>query len=177
MAENENESNFKKALDNPYASINLEDTAHQAEEERRNEETQAFVSTTDPNSGVFDENAVNFKLESGTSEAKVQSDAIFASASLKESGEAIPLNCQWYNIPIVDGKHGGLTLIENASGACFQPSLCDIGTKICVHALPAENDGLMEPYQGMPLFAEIGPLELDPHLREEADQIIQDVTQ
>ena len=31
--------------------------------------------------------------------------------------------------------------------------------------------------QGMPLFAEIGPLELDPHLREEADQIIHDVTQ
>ena len=79
--------------DNPYASINLEDTVDEAEKEARAEEIKAFVSTTDPNSGVFDENAVNFKLESGTGLLKIQTDAIFASASMKESGEAIPLNC------------------------------------------------------------------------------------
>lgn len=71
--------------------------------EAKKESKQAFADTTDPRSGVFDENSVDFQLESGVGDIKLQSDAIFASASLKETGEAIPLNCQWYNIPLVDG--------------------------------------------------------------------------
>ena len=66
-----NEGDKKSNDDNPYASINLEDTVDQAEEEARDEENKAFVDTTDPNSGVFDENAVDFKLESGTGEIKI----------------------------------------------------------------------------------------------------------
>ena len=47
-----------------------------------------------PNSGVFDENAVVFKLESRTEgDVTYQTEAIFASAVFKSSGEAIPLNC------------------------------------------------------------------------------------
>jgi hypothetical protein len=54
---------------------------------------------------------VEFRLESGTEATKYQSDAIFASAVLRSTGEAIPLNCSWYNIPIAEGKDTGLTLI------------------------------------------------------------------
>lgn len=62
-----------------------------------------------------------------------------------KSEEPIPLKCTWYNIPVdKDNKDGELRLIEHASGACFQPSIEDIGTKICVHALPAENDALAQ---------------------------------
>jgi hypothetical protein len=123
-----------------------------------------FVKTALPNSGVFDENQVNFSLESGSNEQKYQSEAIYASATLKSSGDPIPLTCAWYNIPLLGEKGGSLQLIENASGACFQPSIEDIGTKICVQAMPAENDALANQYQGMPLFAEMGPLQMDPFL-------------
>ena len=71
----------------------------------------AFARAADPESGIYDENAVEFRLESGTEAVKYQSDAIFASAVLRASGEAIPLNCSWYNIPIADGKDTGLNLI------------------------------------------------------------------
>lgn len=33
-------------------------------------------------------------------------------------------------------------MIENVLGACYQPSIEDIGKKVCVHALPVENDAL-----------------------------------
>ena len=56
--------------------------------------------------------------------------------------------------------------IEHATGSCFQPSLADVGKKICVHALPVCKD---QDYRGMPLFAEIGPLKLDPKLQTEVD--------
>lgn len=39
-----------------------------------------------------------------------------------------------------------------------------------MHALPVENDALNEQYQGMPLFAEIGPLQLDPTMQKEVDE-------
>lgn len=58
----------------------------------------------DPNSGIFDENMVTFKLE--IPESCYQSDAIFASAILKETGEALPLSCQWYNIPAKTDQNG-----------------------------------------------------------------------
>lgn len=54
---------------------------------------------------------MEFRLESGTEAVKYQSDAIFASAVLRATGEAIPLNCSWYNIPIAEGKDTGLSLI------------------------------------------------------------------
>ena len=43
---------------------------------------------------------------------------------------------------MADGKEEGLTLIEHVQGACFQPSMEDIGTKICVHAVPADDDAM-----------------------------------
>ena len=64
--------------------------------------TEEFSKTTLPGSGIFDENAVEFVLQSGQSkddQVYYQTDAIFASATMKESGEAIPLKCTWYNIP------------------------------------------------------------------------------
>jgi hypothetical protein len=54
-------------------------------------------------------------------------------------------------------------LIEHVSGACHQPSIDDVGDKICVHAIPASD---VEEYQGMPMFAEVGPLILDPKVLE-----------
>lgn len=162
--------------DNPYASINLEEEskAAQIEQEMMADKLDPqFVKTALPNSGVFDENQVHFVLESGTDEQKYQSEAIYASAILKTTGDPIPLTCAWYNIPKLENdKDGALQLIENANGACFQPSIEDIGTKICVQAMPAENDALAQQYQGMPLFAEVGPLLLDPLLSQEADKIV-----
>jgi hypothetical protein len=132
--------------DNPYASINLEEESKAAEIEQEfmaDKLDPQFVKTALPNSGVFDENQVHFYLESGTNEQKYQSEAIYASATLKSSGDPIPLTCAWYNIPkLENNKDGSLQLIESASGACYQPSIEDIGTKICVQAMPAENDAL-----------------------------------
>ena len=130
--------------DNPYASVDLEDTVREAQLEAHNEQEAAFARTADPESGIYDENAVEFRLESGTEAVKYQSDAIFASAVLRDTGEAIPLNCAWYNIPIADGKDSGLTLIQQVQGACFQPSIEDIGTKVCVHAVPADDDAMTQ---------------------------------
>ena len=165
--------------DNPYsqfASINLEEESKAAQREKdymADKLDPKFAQTALPDSGIFDENDVIFELESGGGEQKYQSDAIYASATMKQSGEPIPLKCTWYNIPVKEGqKVGQLTIIENASGACFQPSIEDIGTKICVHAIPADNDALAQQYQGMPLFSEVGPLLLDPVLSQEADRIV-----
>ena len=41
-----------------------------------------------------------------------------------------------------------------------------------MHAVPADNDALAEQYQGMPLFAEVGPLVLDPMMSQEAERIV-----
>ena len=62
------------------------------------------------------------------------------------------------------------------TGACFQPSIEDLNTKICVHALPvAEDNCTQRQYQGMPLFAEVGPLNLDSFLQAESQQVIAEV--
>jgi hypothetical protein len=106
------EGDGRKGIDdNPYASVDLEDTVREAEQEAHHASEAAFARAADPESGIYDENAVEFRLESGTEAVKYQSDAIFASAVLRASGEAIPLNCSWYNIPIADGKDTGLNLI------------------------------------------------------------------
>ena len=39
-----------------------------------------------------------------------------------------------------------------------------------MHAQPVENDALQQ-YQGMPLFAEIGPLKLDPVMQSTAESV------
>ena len=57
--------------DNPYASINLEEESKAAQMELENNKNRMdpqFAQTAIPNSGVFDENMVNFVLECGTNE-------------------------------------------------------------------------------------------------------------
>ncbi len=55
--------------------------------------------------------------------------------------------------------------IEGVSGAFFQPSIDDVGKRICVHAIPASD--VMD-YHGMPAFQEVGPLVLDANIMEKA---------
>jgi hypothetical protein len=43
-----------------------------------------------------------------------------------------------------------------------------VGDKICVHAIPASD---AQEYQGMPIFAEVGPLLMNPKVQEKADQL------
>lgn len=78
-------------------------------------------------------------------------------------------------------------MIQNCTGACFQPSIEDIGRKVCVHALPHDLDtggGEQDTldligdgkYVGMPLFAEIGPLTLDPIMEREVEQMFKQIS-
>lgn len=73
-------------------------------------------------------------------------------------------------------------MIENCTGACFQPSIEDIGKKVCVHAMPhdldTEDDDFLGngQYVGMPLFAEIGPLTLDPIMEKEVEQTFKEIS-
>ena len=73
-------------------------------------------------------------------------------------------------------------MIEHCTGACFQPSIEDIGKKVCVHAMPHDLDTEDEEYLGdgqyvgMPLFAEIGPLTLDPLMEKEVDQTFKEIS-
>ena len=90
----------------------MEEESKAAEIENENNKNKLdpqFAKTAIPNSGVFDENMVNFSLESGSNEQKYQSEAIYASAVMKTNGDPIPLTCAWYNIPKIEGnKDGGL---------------------------------------------------------------------
>lgn len=96
---------------------------------------------------------------------------------MKYNQDPIPLNCTWYNIPDEDKEKNkvGLQVIDNCTGACFQPSIEDIGKKVCVHAIPHDLDTDDDEelgngqYMGMPLFAEIGPLVLDPNMEQEVE--------
>lgn len=57
--------------DNPYAqfaSIDLEEATRAAVVEDRERADSSFVQTTLPDSGIFDENSVDFRLESGAGE-------------------------------------------------------------------------------------------------------------
>ena len=40
-----------------------------------------------------------------------------------------------------------------------------MGYRICVHAIPASD---AEEYQGMPMFAEVGPLQMDKKVEEKS---------
>ena len=97
----------------------------------------------------------------------------------RETGEPLPLTCQWFNLrqQSEECPSPALTEIPGVTGACYQPSLEDVGTKICVHALPVNEENCAQRhYQGMPLFAEIGPLNLDTFLEAESRQVVTDVT-
>lgn len=45
-----------------------------------------------------------------------------------------------------------------------------MGKKISVHGVPASD---VKEYQGMPMFAEVGPLILDPKIKQEAQSLLQ----
>jgi hypothetical protein len=153
---------YNHSYDNPYASFNLEDVQLTATNEEKMQSDNEFAQSVIPDSGIFDENQVIFKLE--IPETCYQTDAIFASAIMKSTGLPLPLQCEWYNLPVDQQATGSNNLIQipGATGACFQPSIEDVGTKICVHAIPmSEDNTIQRQYQGMPLFAEVGPLQLD----------------
>lgn len=71
----------------------------------------------------------------------------------------VPLHCTWYNLD----EQGQFLQINEVTGACYQPSLEDVGKKILVHAIPASD---VQEYQGMPLCREIGPILADREVEE-----------
>ena len=77
--------------DNPYASFDLEEASRSAELQQRLEEDARFAETTNPMSGIFDENQVSFGLEAP--DTMLHTNAIFASAVLRGTGEALPMTC------------------------------------------------------------------------------------
>mmetsp|Transcript_17738 Transcript_17738/g.16970 ORF Transcript_17738/g.16970 Transcript_17738/m.16970 type:complete len:116 (+) Transcript_17738:302-649(+) len=85
----------------------------------------------------------------------------------ENSGLPIPLHCTWY---VVSQDNNNFVLIEHVCGAYYQPSIDDIGYRICVHAIPASD---AEEYQGMPMFAEVGPLEADKKIFDKVEETTQ----
>jgi hypothetical protein len=85
---------------------------------------------------------------------------MIASATFKESGMPVPLHCTWYNKTETE-----FIQIPGVTGACYQPSVEDVGKTVVVHGVPASD---IEEYQGMPMFAEKGPLVIDPNVDAEA---------
>lgn len=74
---------------------------------------------------VFDENSFDFKLVGGPTHSEV----LIASATMKKgenSGLPIPLHCTWYNVVPATNE---FKVIEHVSGACYQPSIDDIGER------------------------------------------------
>lgn len=75
------------------------------------------------NQNVFDENSIDFKLTGGP----LHSEVLIASAIMKKGinkGMPLPLYCTWY---IVSKDSNEFVVIEHVSGACYQPSIDDIG--------------------------------------------------
>ena len=72
----------------------------------------------------------------------------------------VPLHCTWYNKTETE-----FIQIPGVTGACYQPSVEDVGKTVVVHGVPASD---IEEYQGMPMFAEKGPLVIDPNVDAEA---------
>jgi hypothetical protein len=89
----------------------------------------------------------------------------------EQAGMPVPLNCTWYRVSPDPLKSQEFIPIDGVSGCCYQPTLDDIGFKICVHAIPASD---AEEYQGMPMFSESKPLELDPEVTIEAEKLFND---
>jgi hypothetical protein len=86
---------------------------------------------------VFDENSFNFKLTvggraEGVSGSIPHSEVLIASATTKKDGMPIPLHCTWYNVTPreVNGKkQDEFVPIDSITGACYQPSVEDIGDR------------------------------------------------
>lgn len=130
-----------------------------------------------PKKGSFDENSFNFTL----SQAKpVHTEVLIASATFKtgeNAGMPVPLNCTWYNMTAQSEiqtteapANSDFVQIPLATGACYQPSSEDIGLKVMVHAIPASD---ADEYEGMPMFAEVGPLEEDPEVSEAVREVVE----
>ena len=93
----------------------------------------------------FDETAFKFTLMgSNPSPINIQeylhTSVIQACGTYLEgnnTGQAVALNCTWYNIPI--DKEDELIEIPGIKGACYSTSIADIGHKIFVHAIPASD--------------------------------------
>ncbi|CAI2385371.1 unnamed protein product [Moneuplotes crassus] len=118
-----------------------------------------------PGGSAFDENKIDFNLNGGPK----YTDVLVASAMFNDGdskGFACPLVCKWfYTI-----KNNQLKEIEGVCGSFYQPSLDDIGAKICVHAHPTNG---IDEYQGMPMFAEVGPLTMDDGIFKKAQEYIE----
>ena len=114
----------------------------------------------------FDVELYNFKLMTGSAGDAahdiMHTQAILANASIKEGenkGMPIPLKCVWFNMRVEDNE---LFKIPKANGACYQPSIEDVGHKILVYAYP-ETD---KEQQTMPLLENTGPIVMDPSVSE-----------
>ena len=94
---------------------------------------------------MFDENSFDFKLSQASQIPGVyyQSEVLLASATMKKGesqGLPVPLHCTWYNVRPTEIKgKDEFILIENLTSSAYQPNVDDIGSKICVHAIPASD--------------------------------------
>jgi hypothetical protein len=108
----------------------------------------------------FDETCFDFKLD--FKDTLYHSDVLIASATFKSGdmqGCPVPLHCTWYSN--AENEAQSFEQIKGASVSAYQPSVEDIGRVISVHAKPASD---VREYQGMPMFAECGPLQLCPQV-------------
>jgi len=113
---------------------------------------------------AFDETTFDFTLTGGP----FQTTLIQASAKVKtgpSAGMPLPLKCTWYRAP----SNVDFQQIEGVNGAFYQPNADDVGCKINVHAVPVSE---VEDYTGMPAFAEVGPLQLDPKIQKAVDDML-----
>ena len=118
----------------------------------------------EPREVTFDETTFDFTLTGGP----FQTTLIQASAKVKtgpSGGMPLPLKCTWYRAP----SNVDFQQIEGVSGAFYQPNADDVGCKINVHAVPVSE---VEDYTGMPAFAEVGPLQLDPKIQKAVDDML-----
>lgn len=132
---------------NPFKS------SAKSEAPQQKKETMMIDQTMIPGGEVFDENKVDFKLNGGPK----YTDVLVASAVFNEGdnkGIACPLICKWF----YTFKNNELQVIDGITGSFYQPTLDDIGARIWVHAYPING---IDEYQGMPMFAEVGPLIMD----------------
>mmetsp|Transcript_10571 Transcript_10571/g.20354 ORF Transcript_10571/g.20354 Transcript_10571/m.20354 type:complete len:602 (+) Transcript_10571:2840-4645(+) len=117
-----------------------------------------------PPDQTFDENSFDFCLKGGP----YQTSLIEASATFKkgkQKGAPLPLHCTWYRA----ARDSDFVVIEGYSGAFYQPTADDVGCKICVHAMPVSE---VQEYTGMPAFAEVGPLQLDPEIKRNVQDFL-----
>ena len=71
-------------------------------------------------------------MSSGDCTDVVHTEVLIASATMKKgenAGMPIPLHCTWYNVGPSSNGGDQFRLIEHVSGACYQPSIDDIGDK------------------------------------------------